>query len=88
VRQAWYVAGFQALLVCVDPSKLDGSFAGRSFDEQLLADLPHGVDPCGENGEFHTFVHAGPIFTEPIQCATGATVHRGAGWIRSGDPRS
>lgn len=69
-------AGFQAVLVCVDPSKLDGSFAGRRFDEQLLAELPAGVDPCGENGEFHTFVHAGPIFSEPIPCDVGDTVSR------------
>jgi uncharacterized protein (TIGR00290 family) len=69
-------ADFRALIVCVDPAKLDPSFAGRRFDEQLLADLPAGVDPCGENGEFHTFVHAGPIFTEPIACETGEVVER------------
>jgi uncharacterized protein (TIGR00290 family) len=54
--------GFEAVLVCVDLRKLDRSFAGRAYDESLLADLPPEVDPCGENGEFHTFVHAGPIF--------------------------
>lgn len=59
-------AGFRAILVCVDSKFLDRSFVGRAFDESLLADLPHGVDPCGENGEFHTFVHAGPIFSSPI----------------------
>jgi uncharacterized protein (TIGR00290 family) len=69
-------AGFQAVLVCVDPTKLDASFAGRSFDHELLADLPLGVDPCGENGEFHTFVHAGPILTDPIPCEIGDTVER------------
>ena len=58
--------GFEATLVCVDPKQLDGSFAGRAFDHSLLADLPAGVDPCGENGEFHTFVHAGPVFEQPI----------------------
>lgn len=58
--------GFAAILVCVDTSALDPSFAGRAFDESLLRDLPPGVDPCGENGEFHTFVHAGPIFHAPI----------------------
>lgn len=57
-------------------SRLDASFAGRRYDEQLLADLPPNVDPCGENGEFHTFVHAGPIFAGPIACATGAVVER------------
>jgi uncharacterized protein (TIGR00290 family) len=65
-------AGFQALLVCVDPRQLDPSFAGRAFDDQLLRDLPDGVDPCGENGEFHTFVHAGPIFDRPIAVEVGA----------------
>jgi uncharacterized protein (TIGR00290 family) len=68
--------GFEAVLVCVDPARLDPSFAGRPFDEQLLRDLPHGVDPCGENGEFHTFVHAGPIFDQPIPIAHGDTVTR------------
>jgi len=70
-------AGFEATLVCVDPRTLEASFAGRPFDEQLLADLPAGVDPCGENGEFHTFVHAGPIFSEPIPCHRGEVVERG-----------
>ena len=64
-------AGFEAVLVCVDPGKLDPSFAGRKFDESLLADLPAGVDPCGENGEFHTFVYAGPIFDRRIEVAIG-----------------
>jgi uncharacterized protein (TIGR00290 family) len=69
-------AGFQAYIVCLDPQALDASFAGRAYDEQLLADLPASVDPCGENGEFHTFVHAGPIFAEPITCDTGEVVQR------------
>jgi uncharacterized protein (TIGR00290 family) len=69
-------AGFEATLVCVDPRALDGSFAGRSYDERLLAELPDGVDPCGENGEFHTFVHAGPIFGKPIAHARGNVVER------------
>jgi uncharacterized protein (TIGR00290 family) len=64
-------AGFEAVLVCVDPRHLDPSFAGRPFDDRLLRDLPDGVDPCGENGEFHTFVHAGPIFDRPIQVEVG-----------------
>ncbi len=68
--------GFEATLVCVDPRALDGAFAGRRYDEQLLAELPPGVDPCGENGEFHTFVHAGPIFAQPVDCETGAIVER------------
>jgi uncharacterized protein (TIGR00290 family) len=69
-------AGFEATIVCLDPNKLDPSFAGRSFDERLLAELPADVDPCGENGEFHTFVHAGPVFERPIACVTGETVER------------
>jgi uncharacterized protein (TIGR00290 family) len=76
LAQEFINAGFQATIVCLDPRALDASFAGRSYDEQLLADLPASVDPCGENGEFHTFVHAGPIFTEPIACATGEVVER------------
>ena len=69
-------AGFQAVLVCVDPAKLDPSFVGRSFDSALLADLPEGVDPCGENGEFHTFVYAGPIFDRSIEILLGEAVIR------------
>jgi uncharacterized protein (TIGR00290 family) len=69
-------AGFQALLVCVDARKLDRTFAGRSYDERLLADLPTAVDPCGENGEFHTFVYGGPILRRPIACVLGDIVER------------
>jgi uncharacterized protein (TIGR00290 family) len=69
-------AGFEAVLVCVDPAQLDPSFVGRPFDEALLADLPVDVDPCGENGEFHTFVHAGPIFERRIKVEIGETVTR------------
>jgi len=68
--------GFRAVLVCVDPRKLDASFAGREFDAALLADLPPGVDPCGENGEFHTFVYDAPIFRQPITIARGEVVLR------------
>jgi len=76
LARAFVAAGFEAVLVCVDPRRLDASFAGRSFDAALLADLPPDVDPCGENGEFHTFVHAGPIFSAPIECRLGETVER------------
>lgn len=69
-------AGFEAIVACVDPGKLDGSFAGRRFDDQLLDDLPSGVDPCGENGEFHTFVYAGPILHAPITVEVGEIVER------------
>jgi uncharacterized protein (TIGR00290 family) len=76
LAREFIAAGFQATLVCVDPRRLDPSFAGRPFDAQLLADLPVDVDPCGEHGEFHTFVHAGPVLAEPIACETGETVER------------
>jgi uncharacterized protein (TIGR00290 family) len=69
-------AGFRANLVCVDTQQLPASFAGRAFDATLLADLPAGVDPCGERGEFHTFVSAGPIFAEPIPVRLGEVVLR------------
>jgi uncharacterized protein (TIGR00290 family) len=69
-------AGFEATLVCVDPRVLDPAFCGRRYDERLLAELPPGVDPCGENGEFHTFVSAGPIFAEPVACETREIVER------------
>jgi uncharacterized protein (TIGR00290 family) len=69
-------AGFEATVVCIDPRALDPSFAGRGYDEQLLTELPPHVDPCGENAEFHTFVHGGPIFGKPIPCATGDVVER------------
>lgn len=76
LAREFIAAGFEALLVCVDPRRLDPSFAGRRFDDALLADLPPGVDPCGENGEFHTFVYAGPIFSAPIACRVGETAER------------
>ena len=68
--------GLVAHLTCVDPRKLDRAFAGRRFDRALLADLPTGVDPCGENGEFHTFVSAGPMFHEAVPIRTGEVVER------------
>lgn len=69
-------AGFCAILVCVDLAKLDASFAGRPIDTDLLADLPPGIDPCGENGEFHTFVFDGPNFAAPIAFDIGERVIR------------
>ncbi|WP_294674423.1 diphthine--ammonia ligase [uncultured Fluviicola sp.] len=66
--------GFKTIVVCVDSSKLDESFAGRVIDHQFLSDLPDNVDPCGENGEFHTFVFDGPIFRHPISFQTGEKV--------------
>ena len=68
--------GFKAVLTCVDSKSLDGKFVGRAFDERLLSELPAGVDPCGENGEFHSFVHDGPIFRERIRYRKGKVVLR------------
>ncbi len=68
--------GFVAHLVCVDTQQLDAAFAGRPFDDALLASLPESVDPCGERGEFHTFVSDGPIFAHPIACDVGPVVLR------------
>jgi uncharacterized protein (TIGR00290 family) len=69
-------SGLVAHIVCLDPRKLDRSFAGRRFDESFLRDLPPGIDPCGENGEFHTVVTAGPMFKAPIAVEIGETVER------------
>jgi uncharacterized protein (TIGR00290 family) len=69
-------SGVKAILTCVDPSKLDRSFAGRVFDTSLLKDMPPGVDPCGENGEFHTFVYDSPDFGVPIATRLGEIVDR------------
>jgi uncharacterized protein (TIGR00290 family) len=68
--------GFRATTVCVDPSKLDKSFAGRELNAAFFQELPTAVDPCGENGEFHTFVHDGPIFQTAIRVRTGQIVER------------
>ena len=68
--------GFSARLVCVDTTQLDASFAGRDFDAALLADLPSSTDPCGERGEFHTFVSDGPIFVNAVACDRGERVLR------------
>jgi len=69
-------AGLKAKLTCVDPSKLAKSFAGRDYDLPLLQALPAGVDPCGENGEFHTFVYDAPVFSRPIGVQSGEVVER------------
>jgi uncharacterized protein (TIGR00290 family) len=68
--------GLSAYLTCVDPRKLDRSFAGRKFDAELLRTLPADVDPCGENGEFHSFVNDGPMFKQPILVTPGEIVER------------
>ncbi len=69
-------AGLRARLVCVDPRYLDASFAGREFDEKLIEELPEGVDPCGERGEFHTVAYAGPMFKAALRLDQGETVLR------------
>jgi diphthamide synthase (EF-2-diphthine--ammonia ligase) len=69
-------AGFKAKITCVDASKLDASFAGREYDDALLDSLPPGIDPCGENGEFHTFVYDAPAFATPINTRSGEIVTR------------
>ncbi len=69
-------AGLRARLTCVDPKQLAGSFAGREFDARLLSDLPASCDPCGEHGEFHTCVYAGPMFGEALQLNRGEVVER------------
>ena len=69
-------AGLKARVVCLDPKKLDASFAGRAYDVRFLEDLPDDVDPCGENGEFHTLATAGPMFSAPIATKAGEVVER------------
>lgn len=68
--------GLKAIITCVDPKQLPASYTGRSFDQALLNDLPAGVDPCGENGEFHTFTYAGPMFIKSLAINTGEIVER------------
>jgi uncharacterized protein (TIGR00290 family) len=74
-------SGFKAVVVCVDPAKLDSSFVGRSIDEEFLSQLPPHVDPCGENGEFHTFVFDGPIFRNRVRFSFGEVVFRDSFWF-------
>ena len=69
-------SGTRAKLTCIDSEKLDRSFAGREFDEALLSDLPEGVDHCGERGEFHSFVYAGPMLETALPVSVGETVVR------------
>lgn len=73
--------GFKAVLTCVDPRALDRSFAGKTIDKDFLASLPPALDPCGENGEFHTFVFDGPNFARPVKFIPGETVLRDGFWF-------
>jgi len=68
--------GLRAYVTCIDPRKLDRSFAGRAFDASLVGDLPSEVDPCGENGEFHSFAYGGPMFAQPLDVRVGEVVDR------------
>ncbi len=78
LARAMIAGGLRARITCVDSRQLSPSFAGRDFDAALLTDLPASVDPCGEQGEFHTFCHAGPMFSAPLQIETGEIVEREA----------
>ena len=78
LARAMMASGLEAWLATVDLKKLPAAFAGRKFDAQLLADLPDGIDPCGENGEFHTCVVAGPIFSKRLEVTAGERVERDA----------
>jgi diphthamide synthase (EF-2-diphthine--ammonia ligase) len=69
-------SGLKAVITCVDPTQLPSEFAGRHFDAELLSELPAGIDPCGERGEFHTFVWDGPGFRSPIDVEIGQIVER------------
>ncbi|WP_298716902.1 adenine nucleotide alpha hydrolase [Chitinophaga sp.] len=85
LAQDFIAAGFKAVIVCVNDRFLPAEFAGREFDAAFLADLPAGVDPCGENGEFHSFVYDGPIFSSPVPFRMGETVTRTYAPARNGD---
>jgi uncharacterized protein (TIGR00290 family) len=76
LAEAMIAGGLRGYLTCVDPRKLERGFAGRQFDAELLADLPASVDPCGENGEFHTFTCAGPMFGADLAVTVGEIVER------------
>jgi uncharacterized protein (TIGR00290 family) len=73
--------GFRAIVCTVDPAQLDPAFCGHDYDERFLADLPAGADPCGEHGEFHTFVWDGPNFQRPVTVARGDVLERGGFWF-------
>jgi uncharacterized protein (TIGR00290 family) len=81
LAQEMIQGGLRARLVCVDPAKLAPDFTGREFDRRLLADLPPQVDPCGENGEFHSFVYGGPMFDREIPIVSGERLQRDGFWF-------
>jgi len=81
-------AGFKAIVVCVDAAKLDQTFCGRLLDRSFVNDLPWDIDPCGENGEFHTFVFDGPIFDHPVPFDHGKYVYKELRAAQAGKPPS
>lgn len=76
LAETMIAGGLQAIITCIDPNCLDANFAGREYNQEFLAALPATADPCGENGEFHSFAYAGPMFRTPIATMLGETVHR------------
>ena len=74
--ESFLTRGFRSITCCIDTSKLDDSFVGREIDRRFLSELPAGVDPCGENGEFHSYTFAGPLFDGEISVRTGETLRR------------
>ena len=80
--------GFRAVVCCVDPKKLPGEFCGSEYDTAFLESIPSSVDPCGENGEFHTFVHAGPIFSNELPITKGEVVLRDGFYFADLVPRA
>ena len=76
LARAFIDAGFKAIITCVDSKSIGGEFSGREYDHKFLEDLPSSADPCGENGEFHSFVYDGPIFSKPISLKRGEKVLR------------
>jgi len=80
--------GFRAVVCCVDPRKLPEEFCGKEYDAAFLESIPGSVDPCGENGEFHTFVHAGPIFSNELPITKGEVVLRDGFYFADLIPRA
>jgi uncharacterized protein (TIGR00290 family) len=76
LSQRMVSGGLKATITCVNPKQLAKEFAGREYDQSFLQDIPEGVDPCGENGEFHSFAFDGPMFHNPIEVSAGEIVHR------------
>src|SRR5260370_40836909 len=76
LMQTFVRLGFKARLTCIDATKLGREFVGRMIDDDFIRDLPDGVDPCGENGEYHSFVYDGPIFLGPVDFENGEVVQR------------